>query len=648
MFMFLRTAVAVPKISVGNTIYNTEEIIKKMREAEEKNVNLTVFPELCITGYTCADLFFQTTLIRGAANGLLKILETSRNMKGAFAVGLPIETDGQLYNCAAFLQGGKVLGIGVKTFMPNYNEFYEKRWFSSSEELKSETILSSQIGISGEEYEIPIGRNLIFDIYRTKIGIELCEDLWAPLPPSTFLALSGAEVILNLSASNETIAKREYRHTLISQQSARNICVYVYSSAGADESTTDLVFSGHGMICENGSVLGENEKLIDNDYLLVRDVDMQKIKSDRRKQKTFADAAKLYGARETMRTIRCGTDDFLCDGNLYELRKFPFVPSSKDDRLKRCMDIFQMQVSGLRKRMSVAGNKMVIGVSGGLDSTLALLVCVSAAKQEKLDLKCVTGITLPCFGTSSRTYKNALKLMEKLQISQKEINIKNACTLHCDDIGHGMDNFDVTYENIQARERTQVLMDYACKIGGFVVGTGDLSELALGWCTYNADHMSMYSVNASIPKTLIKWMIEAVAEYEMFDGCASVLKDIIATPISPELIPPDENGIITQETESFVGPYALNDFFLYYVLRYGFEPKKIYTLAQRAFCGEYDCETILKWLKMFYRRFFTQQFKRSCLPDGVKVGSVCLSPRGDWRMPSDASFELWKKDLEDM
>lgn len=648
MFMFLRTAAAVPGVSVADTIYNTEEIIKKMNEAEEKNVNITVFPELCITGYTCADLFFQKTLIDGAALGLGKILEASENLKGAFAVGLPLQLNGQLYNCAVFLKGGRVLGICPKTFMPNYNEFYEKRWFSVSEELEEENVCSSEIGIPGESYSIPVGRNLIFKVFGINVGIELCEDLWTPLPPSTFLAMNGAEVILNLSASNETISKRTYRQSLVSQQSARNICAYVYASAGADESTTDLIFSGHSIICENGSILKENEKLIDNNYLLACDIDIEKIRADRKKIKSFKDAAALYAGLEKARRVFVCADEPDCDASMYSIRKLPFVPEGKTDRLKRCMDIFEMQVAGLKKRMSAAGNKLVIGVSGGLDSTLALLVCVRAVSEMNLPASSVHGITLPCFGTSSRTYKNAVELMRVLGISQKEINIKDACTLHCKDIGHEMDNFNVTYENIQARERTQVLMDYACKIGGFVVGTGDLSELALGWCTYNADHMSMYGVNASIPKTLIRWMIDATREYNIFPGSADVLKDIIDTPISPELLPPDKNGQISQETESFVGPYPLNDFFLYYVLRCGFEPKKIYMLAARAFDGEYDKKTILKWLKTFYRRFFTQQFKRSCLPDGVKVGSVCLSPRGDWRMPSDASFKLWLEDIEKM
>lgn len=648
MFMYLRTAAAVPNVSVGNTEHNTKEIIKKMHEAEEKGVNITVFPELCVTGYTCADLFFQTKLTDGAADGLLQILECSKNMNGAFAIGLPLLINSQLYNCAVFLKSGKVLGICVKTFMPNYNEFYEKRWFSTSDEIDCSEISSKKIGIGGEEYLIPIGRNLVFDIYNTKVGIELCEDLWTPLPPSTFLALGGAEVILNLSASNETIAKRSYRTSLVSGQSARNICAYVYASAGSGESTTDLIFSGHSLICENGCILTQNDKLIDSNYIIACDIDLQKIRADRKKMKTFKDTAKLYGVHEKVQNVYVNDTHAECDGALIKIQKYPFVPSKKEDRLKRCMDIFQMQVSGLKKRMEAATDKLVIGVSGGLDSTLALLVCVCAAKQAGLDAPAVTGITLPCFGTSSRTYKNALTLMDKLQITKKEINIKEACILHCRDIGHDMNNFNVTYENIQARERTQVLMDYACKIGGLVVGTGDLSELALGWCTYNADHMSMYSVNASIPKTLIKWMIEAVAEYDVFEGCAEVLNDIISTPISPELLPPDENGEITQETESFVGPYALNDFFLYYVLRYGFEPKKIFSLAKRAFYDKYSADVILKWLKMFYRRFFTQQFKRSCLPDGVKVGSVCLSPRGDWRMPSDASFALWKKEVDEI
>lgn len=648
MFMYLRVAAAVPCLSVANPDYNTEKIIEKMHEAEEKKVNITVFPELCITGYTCGDLFYQKRLLNTAAEGLNKVVSTSRGLKGAFIVGVPLKIGGQLYNCGAFVNDGKIIGIAVKTALPNYNEFYEKRWFSSAADLECEEVSSSEIGIEGDEYLIPVGRDLIFDIGGVKISAEICEDLWAPVPPSSILALGGAEVIFNLSASNEIIAKREYRKGLVAGQSARNLCAYVYANAGADESTTDLVFSGHSIIAENGSVLCENEKIVDNDYLMVSDIDLEKIRADRAKLKTFKDTASLYGVNAGVRVVKCGSEDFESDGSLYSIKKLPFVPNTKTDRIKRCMDIFQLQVSALKKRMSVAGKKLVIGVSGGLDSTLALLVSAEAAKQMGLEADAVTGITLPCFGTSSRTYNNALELMSTLGINQKEISIKEACTLHCKDIGHAMDDFDVTYENIQARERTQVLMDYACQIGGFVVGTGDLSELALGWCTYNADHMSMYGVNASVPKTLIRWMIDSIIEYDIFPKSTGVLKDIIDTPISPELLPPGENGEILQETESIVGPYALHDFFLYNMLRFGFEPKKIYYLACRAFEKDFDKETILKWLKTFYRRFFTQQFKRSCVPDGVKVGSIALSPRGDLRMPSDASFAVWLADLDNM
>ena len=642
MFDFIRLACAVPDVEVGNTEFNTQEIIKYIDI--NKDADIIVFPELSVTGYTCADLFFQKTLIDGAKCGLRRIAETTCDTDSAVVVGAPLIIGGQLYNCAVMMSHGRVDGIAVKTFIPTYNEYYEKRWFSSAAELKISSVGSDELGLDGE-YDIPVGGNLIFNYSGVKVGVEICEDLWAPLPPSTLLTLAGAEVILNLSASNETIMKRKYRTELVSQQSARSICAYAYASAGMTESTTDLIFSGHSLICENGGVLCQNDSLIDGGYSLKHDVDLGRIRADRAENKTFGDSAAFYLDGKDFVEIKKNLK-LESDGGLYEIKKLPFVPSAKKDRIERCMDIFRMQVAGLKKRASKIGGKMVLGVSGGLDSTLALLVCAETARQLGRDPSDVVAITLPCFGTTKRTHSNAWELMQTLGVHAMEIDIKEACTLHCRDIGHPTDQFDVTYENIQARERTQVLMDYACKLGGFVVGTGDLSELALGWCTYNADHMSMYGVNCGVPKTLVRWMISALIDYNVFPESTRVLEDIIDTPISPELLPPDADGNIQQETEEIIGPYALHDFFLYYLLRFGFSPSKIFFLAEKAFKEDFDSETILKWLEVFYKRFFTQQFKRSSLPDGVKIGSVCLSPRGDWRMPSDASYKIWIDEIE--
>ncbi len=642
MFDFIRLACAVPEVEVGNTEFNTQEIIKYIDI--NKDADVIVFPELSVTGYTCADLFFQRTLIDGAKKGIAKIVETTKDSNSVIAVGAPLIIGGQLYNCAVVMSHGRVNGIAVKTFIPTYNEYYEKRWFSSAADLKCTSIGSDELMLDGN-YEIPVGNNLVFDCSGVKLGVEICEDLWAPLPPSTLLTLAGAEIILNLSASNETIMKRKYRTELVSQQSARSLCAYAYASAGMSESTTDLIFSGHSIICENGAVLSQNDSLIDGGYSIKHDVDLGKIRADRAENKTFADSASLYLEGKDYVNVKVGTQ-LESDGEIYEVKKLPFVPSDKKDRIERCMDIFRMQVAGLKKRAAKVGGKMILGVSGGLDSTLALLVCAETARQLGRDPSDVIAITLPCFGTTKRTNSNAWELMETLGVHA--MDIKEACTLHCRDIGHPTDQFDVTYENIQARERTQVLMDYACKVGGFVVGTGDLSELALGWCTYNADHMSMYGVNCGVPKTLVRWMIAALIDYNIFPDSTHVLEDIIDTPISPELLPPDEDGNIQQETEEIIGPYALHDFFLYHLLRFGFSPSKIFFLAEKAFKEDFDRETILKWLKVFYKRFFTQQFKRSCLPDGVKIGSVCLSPRGDWRMPSDASYAIWLKEIDEI
>lgn len=649
MFDFIRIASMVPNVSVGGVEYNLNEIIKMADKAEVNGVDITVFPELCISSYTCGDIFLWDTLLSASKNAVKTLAERSKNYTFTMFVGTPLVVQNQLYNCAVAINNGKILAVIPKTFIPNYNEFYEKRWFSSSMDLQCENISSDLFGIE-DDYQIPIGRDIVLNINSIKIGTEVCEDLWSPLAPSTFLALGGAEIIVNLSGSNETIAKAEYRKELVKQQSARNICAYVYTSAGSKESTTDLIFSGKSLIAENGSVIKENEKLIDTDYFIMADIDLGKIRYDRINNKSFKDAINLYSPMQKVREIKAVDNRkmYKAMGEINYIARMPFVPSTQKDRAERCMNIFNMQVAGLKKRMEVAGTKLVIGVSGGLDSTLALLVCCMAVKEMGLPATEVHGITMPCFGTTNRTYNNSVELMKTLGVTLSEINIREACLLHYKDIGHDVNVHDLTFENGQARERTQVLMDYASRVGGFVVGTGDLSELALGWCTYNADHMSMYGVNSSIPKTLIKWMVESVTLHGLFESSTEVLKDVIDTPISPELLPPDENGDIAQETESIVGPYELHDFFLYYAVRFGFSPKKIYHLAKLAYKDSYDEKIILKWIRIFYRRFFTQQFKRSCLPDGVKVGSICLSPRGDFRMPSDASFNIWMKEIDEI
>ncbi|MCI6652444.1 MAG: NAD(+) synthase [Ruminococcus sp.] len=653
---FVRVASAVINTTVADTKKNVEEHIKMMKMADREKVDITVFPELSVTGYTCQDLFFQQELLENAEDGVRVITEKSKKLYGTFIVGCPVEYKGQLYNCGVVITRGDIVGIVPKTFLPNYNEFYEKRWFSSNTDLNNQPF--EVMSFAG--YKCIGFGNMIFDNDYCKFGVEICEDLWAPVPPSAMLSLSGAEIILNLSASNATIGKGEYLRSMVKQFSGSNICTYVYCSAGAGESTQDLIYSGHSIISENGTILKENQKTIDNDYLLICDTDLGKIRADRRKNKSFKDCLVYYKKfnediytnfvnekrefyiDETDKPIK----DSVSNGEYYPVYKTPFVPADNSKKLKRCMEIFSMQVEGLKKRISVIGGKMVVGVSGGLDSTLALLVCAETAKRMNKPMTDVVGVTMPCFGTTDRTYNNSISLMKALGVTLMEIPIADSCRQHMKDIGHDENVHDITYENVQARERTQVLMDVANKVGGIVVGTGDLSELALGWCTYNADHMSMYGVNASIPKTLIKWMIDAVAKNNIFAEGTEILEDIIDTPISPELLPPTKDGKIAQKTEEKVGPYILHDFFLYYVLRFGFKPEKIFSLACTAFKGEFDKDTIKKWLKTFYRRFFTQQFKRSCLPDGVKVGSVCLSPRGDWRMPTDSSARIWLDEVE--
>lgn len=647
MLDFIRIACAVPPVQVGDVTKNTDDICRYIKAADEAKADVLVLPELALTGYTCADLFFQWHMERSAMAGLQRIIDfCGEHPRLTVAVGIGLTICGQMYNCCAIVSGGVLRGIVPKTFIPNYNEFYEYRWFSSSSDLTVDTVSMKELGLRGD-YCVPVGKDLIFTIGDgAKLGAEICEDLWTPLPPSTLACLNGAEVIVNLSASNETVGKREYRRNLVKNQSSRCNCVYAYCSSGSTESTTDVVFSGHSMITQDGYMLAENQNLIDTDYMIVQDADLGAIRAERKRNKSVRDCTSVYGVLEPMRYVDCECQSLRSDGALYQVEKMPFVPQSQGDRRERCMDIFQIQVSGLKRRLDAIGTNAVIGVSGGLDSTLALLVTAEAMRQLGRPATDVYGLTMPCFGTTDRTYRNALRLMEKLGISQKEINIRQSVLAHFRDIGHDPQVTDGTYENAQARERTQVLMDYASIVNGIVIGTGDLSELALGWCTYNGDHMSMYSVNGTIPKTLMQEMIRAIADTPAFAGVREILGDILDTPISPELLPPDDSGKIAQQTEDLVGPYVLHDFFLYYMLRYGNEPAKIYLLACRAFADEYAPDTIKKWLRVFYRRFFSQQFKRSCQPDGVKVGNICVSPRGDWKMPSEASCRTWMEQID--
>ena len=644
MFGYIKFASAVPAVSVGNVSFNCAEIKKQISQAKKNNADLIVFPELCITGATCADLFFQQTLLKDSLKALREITVHTEKENAAVVVSAPLFIKNGLFNCAFMISKGTVYGIQVKTFIPNYGEFYEKRWFSSVESLTVDSIFASELGFD-EEYEIPIGNNLIFELNGdVNVALEICEDMWAPVSVGTLHAIGGAEIIINVSAASESVGKRNTRKKLVSSLSAKLLCGYVYTSAGESESTTDSAFPGHSIICEEGKVVAENNKQFEEDYIIYGEIDIEKIRADRTKVKTFADTKALLGENLEPEYVFVETDEFKGSGETSSVKKYPFIPSDES----AWEEIFAIQVAGLKKRWKTIGGKAVIGVSGGLDSTVALLVACSCAKALNKPMTDVVGITMPAFGTSGRTYNNALELMKKLGIEYKEINVKEACLKHFEDIGHDENVYDLTYENAQARERTQVLMDYAGKIGGFVVGTGDLSELALGWCTYNGDHMSMYGVNGSVSKTLLRWVLEKIAENNVFEGCSEILKDVADTPIRPELLPPDKSGKIAQKTESLVGPYALSDFYLYYVLKYGFMPEKIYHLAKLAFKDEYSEEEIYKWLENFYKRFFTQQFKRSCMPDGVKIGSIGVSPRGDLKMPSDASYNIWIKNLKEI
>lgn len=638
----MRVAAAVPKLRLCNVAENAAAMAEQLHEAADRKASLVAFPELSLTGYTCGDLFFQKSLLQATEAGLQQMQEACPEGVTA-VVGAPVQADGVLYNCAVVLTKGKLLGVVPKLFLPNYNEFYEKRWFASGFQLQAEHVM-----LCGQQ--VPMGRELLFESADgVRFGVELCEDLWTALPPSTFLSLHGAELIVNLSASNELIAKREYRQELVRQQSARCLCAYLYVSAGVGESTSDLVFSGHSMVAQCGGMVKENADYLAENYVLTADLDLDRIRGDRREQTSFADAQAHYGTLEPVRRVSCPAL-MLAESEPVELHvaKHPFIPADKASRQTRCAQIFDMQATALARRLRITGGKLTVGISGGLDSTLALLAACRAMDMMGLPRTNITGVTMPCFGTTDHTYQNALSLMTTLGVTQREIPIHEAVRLHFRDIGHNEQDHSVTYENAQARERTQVLMDVANQTGGIVLGTGDLSEIALGWCTYNADHMSMYGVNSGVPKTLVRWVIQTATENPAFAASKDVLQSILDTPISPELLPPDEQGNIAQQTEDLVGPYALHDFFLYYAVRFGMRPRKIYELAKLAFADDFDDATILKWLKNFYRRFFTQQFKRNCIPDGVKIGSIALSPRGDWRMPSDAESALWLKECEEL
>lgn len=675
---FFRVAACVPPVRVADVRANTAAIIDMLHQLEQKEVELAVFPELCVTGYTCGDLFHSDLLIDAAGEAVREIAEATKNLRVNAVIGAPMMFENRLYNCAIVVGQGMTKLTVPKTYLPNYNEFYERRLWSPATRSND-----------SDESQMPISSNKLFQVNAVKVGIEICEDLWVPIPPSSHAALAGAKVIVNLSASPDTIGKYGYLRDLICQQSARCICGYVYAAAGFGESSTDLVFDGKGIIAENGKILASTPRWQEGPQMVIRDLDIEMITRDRLHAGTFADCGERENANLSyplVQQINFNLSDLLDPDSSENLREkldklmsndengdnsensaatlmrtinpHPFVPSNDDEIDRRCDEIVNIQVAGLAQRLKATGCKtLVVGISGGLDSTLALLIATRAFDRLKLDRKGIIGVTMPGFGTTGRTHSNALTLMEALGVTFREIPIGRAVEQHFYDIGHDPSVTDVTYENCQARERTQILMDVANQEGGMVLGTGDLSELALGWATYNGDHMSMYGVNASVPKTLVRYLVRWFALRSENPDMAEALVDIIDTPVSPELLPPDESGKIAQKTEDLVGPYELHDFFLYYTLRYGFPPSRVFYLACQAFwvqhrrkiyqgkggmeVGKYEPRVILQWMKVFYRRFFNQQFKRSCMPDGPKVGSVCLSPRGDWRMPSDASSALW-------
>ena len=632
---FVKVAAVTPDIRVADPVYNRESVLKKIKEAAENKAAVIVCPELCLTGYTCNDLFLQELLLCEAKEALLWLLDQTRDLNALIFVGLPFEHLGKLYNVAAAINRGRLLGLVPKTHLPNYGEFYEKRHFMRG--------MEQPVPVSVGAYDTMMGTQMIFacrEYPALRVAAEICEDLWAPDPPSTYHALAGANLIVNLSASDETTGKDIYRRDLVKSQSARLLCGYVYSSAGEGESTQDIVFSGHNVIAENGTLLAQATRFVNE--ITYAEIDVERMNAERRRMTTF----------ESRGQMEYCYPEFSLDVKETELSRHidptPFVPSDMYDREKRCEEILAIQSMGLKKRLAHTGcQNAVVGISGGLDSTLALLVTVRAFDALGIPRDKITAVTMPGFGTTDRTYENAVGMIRCLGATFREISIVPAVNQHFFDIGHDASVHDVTYENCQARERTQILMDIANKSGGMVIGTGDMSELALGWATYNGDHMSMYGVNCSVPKTLVRHLVRYYADTCGDTRLAEVLYDVLDTPVSPELLPP-EDGKISQKTEDLVGPYELHDFYLYQVLRYGFSPAKVYRLAKRAFAGSYDDATILKWLKTFYRRFFSQQFKRSCVPDGPKVGTIALSPRGDLRMPSDASVRIWMKEIENM
>ena len=637
---FVKVAAGTPKIHVADCRYNAEQIFTLMREADKQGVKVLALPELCLTGYTCGDLFLQETLLRGAEEGLRTILEATKNLDMVTALGLPVRDkwNNKLYNCAAVIQKGEILGLVPKTYLPNYGEFYEQRWFTPSGGPDG---VDHNLTLCGQE--VSLNCSSVFactGMDDLVIGVEICEDLWAPEPPSAVLARQGATILLNLSASNETVGKAAYRRSLVTGQSGRLVCGYVYADAGEGESTTDLVFAGHNMIAENGALLSERRFATG---LTISEIDVGKLAAERRRMNTYA------SFKQDPEIWRVNFDMDLTKTRLTRhISPTPFVPEDAESREARCSEILCIAALGLKKRLEHTGAKTaVVGLSGGLDSTLAVLITALAMQMLDRPTTDIIAVTMPCFGTTDRTKSNAVLLAERLGATLRTVDISGSVRSHFKDIGHDPEDHSVTYENAQARERTQVLMDIANETGGIVIGTGDLSELALGWCTYNGDHMSMYAVNASIPKTLVRHLVAFVSDdrRDRDPKLSAVLDDILATPVSPELLPAVD-GRISQRTEELVGPYELHDFFLYYALRWGFGPKKIYRLARYALGEKYGDEVILKWLKNFYRRFFSQQFKRSCLPDGPKVGTVTLSPRGDWRMPSDAVNALWMQELE--
>lgn len=660
---YVKVASAIPAVRVGDVAYNVEQIENLVIQAEGKGVEVIVFPELSLTGYTCQDLFRQQLLLDRVEQGVMRLMDFTRKLDIIAIVGAPVPVGNLLLNCAVVIQKGHVLGMVPKFYLPNYSEFYEKRWFASAQDLRD-----MELRYAGNVVNMTADIQLFRTADGVLFGIEICEDVWAPAPPSNKLALAGADIVFNLSASDELIGKHDYLKSLLSQQSARTMTGYVYSSCGFGESTQDVVYGGNAMIYENGKLLAEAARFSLEPQIMMTQIDVEKLRSERRGNSTYVNAQRnvkfsLLDKQFGIRIIDAFSKEMEREFNLERtISPHPFIPAMEDMEVS-CEEIFNIQVMGLVKRLvHTHAETVVIGISGGLDSTLALLVCVKAFDKLKRSRKGIVGVTMPGFGTTGRTYNNAMELMRSLGITVKEVSIVDAVTQHFEDINHDISVHDVTYENSQARERTQVLMDMANKLNGMVVGTGDLSELALGWATYNGDHMSMYGVNASVPKTLIRYLVNYVAQREVDDQSAQTLQDIINTPISPELIPADEKGNIQQKTEDLVGPYELHDFFLYYFLRFGFSPKKIFMLAKNAFIENkskrvklgpndpetYDEETIKKWLRVFVRRFFSQQFKRSCLPDGPKVGSVSLSPRGDWRMPSDAMAAMWMQDAENM